>query len=133
MYALVEDIEAYPEFLPWCAATHVLRLETGQTEAAIEMSFKGIRQGFTTVNTNHPHARIDLALKNGPFKKLSGHWHFKPLGDAGCKVSLDLQYQFASAPVQLLIGAVFDQVASTLLDAFVARAQQVYGAASKAA
>jgi ribosome-associated toxin RatA of RatAB toxin-antitoxin module len=133
IYALVEAIEAYPQFLPWCSAAHVARRAGGQTEAAIEMNFKGIKQSFTTLNTNHPHTRIDLALKNGPFKQLSGHWQFKKLGDAGCKVSLDLRYEFASAPIQLLIGAAFDHVASTLLDAFVARAEQVYGAAAQVA
>jgi ribosome-associated toxin RatA of RatAB toxin-antitoxin module len=133
MFALVEGVEAYPQFLPWCSASQVHSRAAGQTEATLEMNFKGITQRFTTVNNNHPHTRIDLKLKEGPFKKLSGHWHFKKLGDAGCKVSLDLNYEFAAGPVQLLIGAAFDKVALTLLDAFVARAEQVYGAPQAAA
>jgi ribosome-associated toxin RatA of RatAB toxin-antitoxin module len=133
VYALVEDIEQYPRFLPWCSAARVLHREAAHTEAAIEMNFKGIKQSFTTLNMNHPPTRISLALKDGPFRQLSGQWQFKKLGDAGCKVSLDLRYEFASAPIQLLIGAAFDHVANTLLDAFVARAQQVYDTPSKAA
>jgi ribosome-associated toxin RatA of RatAB toxin-antitoxin module len=129
MYALVEEVEAYPLFLPWCSASEVHNRDAGKTEATLEMNFKGVKQRFTTVNDNHPHTRIDLKLKEGPFKKLSGHWHFKKLGNLGCKVSLDLNYEFSAGPVQLLIGAAFDKVAHTLLDAFVTRAQQVYGPA----
>lgn len=127
MFTLVEQVEAYPQFLPWCSASQVHSRAAGKTEATLEMDFKGLKQRFTTVNDNQPHSRIDLKLKDGPFKKLTGHWHFKKLGDAGCKVSLDLNYEFTAGPVQLLIGAAFDRVAHTLLDAFVARAQQVYG------
>jgi ribosome-associated toxin RatA of RatAB toxin-antitoxin module len=127
MFALVEHVENYPRFLPWCSASEVHSRAGSQTEATLEMNFKGIKQRFTTINDNHAFSRIDLALKDGPFKKLTGHWHFKKLGDIGCKVSLDLHYEFASAPVQALIGAAFDKVANSLLDAFVVRADEVYG------
>jgi ribosome-associated toxin RatA of RatAB toxin-antitoxin module len=127
MFALVEHVELYPQFLPWCSASEVHSRAAGQTEATLEMHFKGVKQRFTTINANHPHTQIDLALKDGPFKKLTGHWHFKKLGEIGCKVSLDLHYEFASAPVQALIGAAFDKVARSLLDAFVQRADEVYG------
>jgi ribosome-associated toxin RatA of RatAB toxin-antitoxin module len=133
MYALVDGVETYPEFLPWCSASQVHNRGAGSTEATVEMNFKGVKQRFTTVNTNHPHTRIDLKLKDGPFKSLVGHWHFKKLGELGCKVSLDLTYEFAAGPVQVLIGAAFDKVALTLLDAFVSRADLIYGGQPQAA
>jgi ribosome-associated toxin RatA of RatAB toxin-antitoxin module len=135
MYALVEGIESYPEFLPWCAASRVHRRTDTETEATIELAFKGVRQAFTTVNANQAPSEIRLALKDGPFSKLQGQWRFIALGDgtgavAGCKVSFELQYDFSSRAVAALIGSAFEKITATLLDAFVTRADAVYGAAA---
>jgi ribosome-associated toxin RatA of RatAB toxin-antitoxin module len=130
MYALVEGIESYPEFLPWCAASRVHRRTEAETEATIELAFKGVRQAFTTVNANRAPTEIRLALKDGPFSRLQGQWRFIALGDAGCKVSFELQYDFASRAVAALIGSAFEKITATLLDAFVTRADAVYGSAA---
>jgi ribosome-associated toxin RatA of RatAB toxin-antitoxin module len=130
MYALVEGIESYPEFLPWCAASRVHRRTETETEATIELAFKGVRQAFTTINANQAPGEIRLALKDGPFSRLQGQWRFIALGDAGCKVSFELQYDFSSRAVAALIGSAFEKITATLLDAFVSRADAVYGSAA---
>lgn len=129
MYALVEGVEAYPQFLPWCASSQVHARTPDSTEASIELNFKGIRQTFTTLNRNDPGHSIHLALLRGPFRSLTGHWQFLALGErgnVGCKVSLQLDYEFSNAAIVALIGSAFDRIAAGLLDAFVNRAFAVY-------
>lgn len=127
MYALVEAIELYPEFLPWCSATTIHHRSPQVTEATIEMDFKGIKQRFTTLNKNTPHSIIDLTLKEGPFESLRGQWRFLQLGNAGCKVTFELDYQFSSRAIAAVIGVAFERITHSLLDAFVSRAETVYG------
>ncbi len=133
MYALVQAIEHYPAFLPWCSSTTVHEHSAGATEATIEMDFKGIRQRFTTVNVNTPESNIQLTLKNGPFSDLTGQWRFLQLGEMGCKVSFDINYAFSSRAMAAVIGAAFEKITDSLLDAFVSRADDVYGSAKAAA
>jgi ribosome-associated toxin RatA of RatAB toxin-antitoxin module len=133
MYALVDAIDLYPEFLPWCSAASVLSRSAESAEAVIEMNFRGIRQRFTTVNTNQPPVLIELNLKDGPFSSLTGQWRFLQLGDLGCKVSFELQYEFSSRAIAAVIGAAFDRIANSLLDAFVTRADDIYGGNVQAA
>ena len=128
IYALVQAVEQYPVFLPWCANTIVHTQSPALTEATIEMNFKGIRQRFTTLNHNTPSSRIELHLKEGPFSNLSGQWRFVQLADVGCKVSFELHYAFSSRAVAFVIGAAFERIVDSLLDAFVSRANAVYGA-----
>jgi ribosome-associated toxin RatA of RatAB toxin-antitoxin module len=130
MYVLVTDVARYPEFLPWCDHSHVIEEnDTGMT-AEVGISFGGVRQTFTTCNVHTPPNRIDLQLVKGPFSKLDGQWNFLPLGDGSqraCKVELVLNYGFDNATLGKLVGPVFDKIAANLVDAFVKRAQQVYG------
>lgn len=133
MYALVQAIEQYPAFLPWCAAATVHEQSVTTTEATIEMDFKGIRQRFTTVNVNLPESNIQLTLKDGPFSDLTGQWRFLQLGDMGCKVSFEIHYAFSSRAVAAVIGTAFEKITDSLLDAFVGRADAVYGGARAAA
>ncbi len=130
MYTLVSDVSQYPQFLPWCDHTHILsRHEDGRT-AEIGLTFSGIRQTFTTRNTHIPASRVDMTLIDGPFSQLDGHWHFHALGDGSqraCRVELTLNYGFDNAALGTLVGPVFDTIAASLVDAFVKRAQQVYG------
>ncbi|MFT4194614.1 type II toxin-antitoxin system RatA family toxin [Ottowia sp.] len=131
MYDLVIDIERYPDFLPWCDHGRVLeRTESGMT-AEVGLSFKGVRQSFVTRNEHVPGSEVRLHLVKGPFSRLEGVWTFTPVGGEGeraCRVDLRLAYGFANALLAGLVGPVFDRIALSLVDAFVARAQQVYGA-----
>lgn len=124
MYALVNDVPAYPEFLPWCGGARIIEQTDSTMQAAVDIAYLGVRQTFTTRNTLIPNERIDLALVSGPFSKLSGQWRFTQLGDAGCKVEFELNYDFDGV-IGALIAPVFDRIAATFVDAFVRRAEQL--------
>lgn len=127
MYDLVNDIESYPQFLPWCRETKVYSRTDSSIEASMEIAKGAIHKTFRTRNTLIPFQRIEMRLVEGPFKHLDGIWQFESLGDSACKVSLNLEFEFSNALMQLAMGAVFNQIANTLLDAFCQRARQLYG------
>lgn len=130
MFQLVTDVAQYPEFLPWCDRATVLEQDEQGMRAEIGISFGGIRQSFTTRNEHVAGRKVSMRLVDGPFSNLDGEWSFIPVGDAGqraCKVELDLNYGFRSAALATVVGPVFDRIAGTLVDAFVKRAEQVYG------
>jgi ribosome-associated toxin RatA of RatAB toxin-antitoxin module len=122
MYALVEDIESYPLFLPWCSRTEVTARTARSTTATIHVDFRGVRQAFTTANRMQPGERIEMSLVSGPFRSLAGEWRFRALSAAGCRVELALVYQLASPFLGRVVGPVFDHIADTFVDAFVRRA-----------
>lgn len=130
MFSLVAQVAEYPKFLPWCdRATVVSEDDKGMT-AQVGISFGGIRQTFTTRNEHEAGRRIGMHLVDGPFSKLDGEWNFLPVGDAAqraCRVELKLRYGFDNAALAALVGPVFDKIAGSLVDAFVKRAEQVYG------
>ena len=125
MYALVNDVPSYPQFLPWCGGARILEQSDTQMHAAVDIAYLKVRQTFTTRNTLAANERIDLALVSGPFSKLSGQWRFTQLGDAGCKVEFELNYDFEGI-IGAVIAPVFDRIAATFVDAFVLRAEQLY-------
>lgn len=127
MFALVSDIEAYPQFLPWCTTARVLWRDGDELKASIEMAKGSLQKSFTTHNRQQSDKMIEMRLVDGPFKRLEGYWRFDPLGDRACKVSLDLEFEFATRMLSLMIGPMFSQIANTLVDAFQQRAVQVYG------
>jgi ribosome-associated toxin RatA of RatAB toxin-antitoxin module len=127
MYALVEDVAAYPEFLSWCGGTEILKREGEITRAAITINFRGIKQRFSTENRAQPPQLIEMSLVDGPFRQLDGSWRFKALGDNACKIEFRLHYEFSSKLLEKIVGPVFHFIASTFVDAFVKRAQQLYG------
>jgi ribosome-associated toxin RatA of RatAB toxin-antitoxin module len=130
MYALVTKVALYPQFLPWCDHAQVLDEDEAGMTAEVGISFGGIRQIFTTRNTHLPAQRIGMQLLKGPFSNLDGEWTFAAVGDGSqraCKVSLTLNYGFENVTLGKLVGPVFDKIAANLVDAFVKRAQQVYG------
>lgn len=127
MYALVEDIEAYPEFLPWCAGAELRRRDGNAVDATIEIRFRGIERKFTTHNTLVPNDRIDMELVDGPFSALSGGWSFTELTPTACKVQLRLQYTFSSRLLEGLVGPVFQYIGSTFVEGFTKRAKSLYG------
>ena len=130
MFALVTDVANYPQFLPWCDQASVLSQDDHGVVAQIGISFAGIRQVFTTRNEHVAGRKVDIHLVSGPFSNLDGHWSFTPVGDAGqraCRVDLELQYGFQNIALAALVGPVFDKIAGSMVDAFVKRAEQVYG------
>jgi len=130
MYALVTDVTRYPEFLPWCDRAAVLSQDDAGVTAQVGIAFSGIRQSFTTRNTHTAPSQVVMALVKGPFSNLDGQWTFSQVGDGterACKVQLSLRYGFDNALLGRVVGPVFDKIAATLVDAFVKRAQDVYG------
>ncbi len=135
MFSLVTDVPQYPQFLPWCDHAQVLEAAPDGSEmrAEIGIAFAGLHQSFETHNTHKTEAgayEVRLKLVKGPFSQLEGQWQFLPVGDGqsrACKVVLDLHYGFDSMTLSALVGPVFDKIAGSLVDAFVKRAEQVYG------
>lgn len=127
MYALVDDIDAYPQFLPWCKRAEVLSRDEDEVKATIELAKGSLKKSFTTCNRLQAGKMIEMRLVEGPFKNLEGFWRFDALEGGASKVSLDLEFEFSSKLVAMAIGPVFNQVANSLVDAFVSRAKEVYG------
>ena len=130
MYAMVTDVSSYPLFLPWCDHVKVLEEDNAGMTAEVGIAIGGVRQTFTTRNQHTQSQAVDMALVKGPFSKLDGHWRFLPLGDGAeraCRVELKLNYGFDNVALGKLVGQVFDRIAASLVDAFVKRAEQVYG------
>ena len=129
MYELVADVDAYPEFLPWCGSASVKVLSSEEVEASIEIVRGRIRKTFTTRNSMRRYDAIEMRLVEGPFRELEGQWRFDALGDLGCKVSLEMHFEFSNALTRMVIGAAFSEIANSLVDAFCRRAANVYGSA----
>ncbi len=128
MYALVNDVAAYPEFLPWCRSAKVLVSSETEMTASVEIAKGALNRSFTTHNQLQPPQRIVLTLVDGPFKRLQGCWQFDALKtEQACKVSLQLEFEFESKMMSLAIGPIFTQIGNSLVDAFCKRAVEVYG------
>jgi ribosome-associated toxin RatA of RatAB toxin-antitoxin module len=133
MYDLVAGVECYPEFLPWCSKAELLERNEGAVTARLSLAYAGVRHTFTTRNAHLADESVTMRLVDGPFSVLDGVWTFRPIASAGldraaCRVELDLRYAFASRALEAVVSPVFDRVANTLVDSFVGRAEQVYGA-----
>ena len=126
MYRLVEDIESYPSFLPWCVASEVHHRRANETKATLTVTAAGLRHSFTTRNENRPGESIDMQLIEGPFRCFDSQWRFVPLGENACRIEFVLQYEFSSRTLGRLLAPLFDRIADTMVDAFVRRAQAVY-------
>lgn len=127
MYQLVIDVSAYPEFVPWVTNTTVHRHEDDMIEASIEMSKGPVCKSFTTRNRLTPNSGMTLSLVDGPFQHLEGKWSFLPLGEHGCKVILDMDFEFSSRLLSMTVGPVFNEMVNKLMDAFINRAPKIYG------
>ena len=126
MFELVDDVESYPKFLPWCGGARVLERSGDRKTARIDIDYHGVRAHFTTDNVNRPPDAIVITLNDGPFRHLHGEWRFVALGDIGCRIEFALAYEFATLLLDKVIGPVFGHIANTLIDAFVRRAEAVY-------
>ena len=128
LYALVNDVAAYPRFLPWCEAAEVLEHTSTRMRASIALRRGPVRARFSTRNELTPDAAIRMQLEDGPFSRLEGEWRFEPLGEAACRVSLRLDFDFDSPLLAATLGPVFNGIADTLVDTFVQRARQLQAA-----
>lgn len=127
MFALVNDVDAYPEFLPYCTAATINSREGNVVVACLELTRGQISKSFTTRNTLSPPESIELELVDGPFRHLAGRWAFTPVGNAGCKVELTLEFAFKSILGDAAFGRVFEESCNSLVDAFTRRAAAVHG------
>lgn len=125
MFAVVDDVARYPEFLPWCDSVEILEDSNEHMVATLWLAKGGVRQSFTTRNEKAP-GRIDMALVQGPFRRLSGFWEFSQLGDEGSKVSMTLEFDFDGRMMKGLLGPVFESAADRLVEAFCQRADRIY-------
>lgn len=126
MYQLVNDVEAYPQFLPWCSSSKIVEQSDSHMLASIHMRKGRVNHSFTTRNDLIDGHKIIVNLVDGPFKKLEGNWVFDNLSDQGSRIRLELDFEFSNKLVEMLVGPVFHHIANTLVDSFVKRAREVY-------
>ena len=127
MFVLVDGVADYPKFLPWCGGSSVTSVDGNTVHATVHIDYHHIKQSFTTENVRSAPHRIDIRLKDGPFQKLEGNWQFKPLSDSACKIEFRLSYEFSHKLLEKVFGPVFHYIANSFVDAFILRAEKVYG------
>lgn len=127
MFELVNSIEEYPRFLPWCKDSRIIHRDDKAVEASLDIVWSGIHKSFTTRNHLHPYERVEITLVHGPFRHLEGRWKFSDLGDAGCRVDLELEFDLAGRLVDKLFQPIFHNIANSLVDIFCKRAAEIYG------
>lgn len=132
MFSIVDDIEAYPEFLPWCGGSTIKMRNSDEVEASVKIAHGRVRKSFTTRNRLQKNKMIEMELVDGPFKHLHGYWQFMDLGEKACKITLDLEYEFSNRLVDITLGPVFGKIANSLVDAFCKRADELHAAKSGA-
>ena len=126
MFDLVNDIESYPKFLPWCSAARILKREEDVVEAEIVISKGGFNKSFSTRNRIDWGGRITVSLLEGPFSYLEGVWNFMPLREDASKITLDLEFEMPGLLANLAFGTVFNQICNTMVASFTQRAKEVY-------
>ncbi len=124
MFDLVDDVESYPQFLPWCAGTEVYERTEQVTVARLDIDYHGLTSHIATRNLKRRPEGMVLEFVEGPFDRFKGHWHFVALGDEGCRVEFALDYAFSSLAFEALLGPVFGHIAETLVERFVERAEK---------
>ena len=127
MFALVNDVDAYEEFLPWCGGSEVLERNDDEVIARVDIAFRGIHKSFVTRNRLQPVTRTAMSLVEGPFSELTGTWDFTPIDEKACRISLDLRFGFSNRLVEKLVGPVFRAIADSMVESFVKRADDLYG------
>ena len=127
MFNLVDDVNSYADFLPWCNHSEILSRNDQTVDATLELHKGAISKTFTTRNTLKPNEAIELELLGGPFRHLAGGWKFQSLGDDGSKVELELEFEFESRMADMMFGTFFEETCNSLVDAFISRAATIYG------
>jgi ribosome-associated toxin RatA of RatAB toxin-antitoxin module len=131
MFSLVDDVQSYPQFLPWCNSATVHSRVDNILEATLELRRGDLSKTFRTRNTSSGQELIDMQLVDGPFSYLEGRWAFTQLGKSGSKVALDLEFEFSSSVVDVLFGPFFEDICNSLVDAFTQRADSVFDRAEE--
>lgn len=126
MFELVDRVEDYPLFLPWCGGTTLKSRDANSTIATIHIAYMGIHQSFTTENTKEAPRLMRIHLLDGPFRMLEGEWRFLPLGAEACKIELRLDYTFSNRVLEAMLAPVFSHITNTFVDAFVRRADALF-------
>jgi ribosome-associated toxin RatA of RatAB toxin-antitoxin module len=126
LFAIVEDVEAYPSFLPWCLAARVHARTGAAVTATLEVGYRGIRRSFTTQNVSRPPEGIDMQLVDGPFRSFQAGWTFAQLGASASKIAFHMDYAFSNAALAALLEPLFEHVADTMVDAFTRRADALH-------
>jgi len=127
MFHLVDRVEEYPEFLPWCGGIEVSERSDSSLTAKLKINYHGLKQSFSTQNTNVRPTHMTMRLVEGPFKHFEGRWYFKPLREDACKIEFDMEYEFSSRILESVIGPMFNIIANSFVDSFCKRAEQIYG------
>jgi ribosome-associated toxin RatA of RatAB toxin-antitoxin module len=126
MFELVDRVEDYPKFLPWCGGTELHERSDSRTTATLHISYHGIRSSFSTINDKEIPHWMSIRLRDGPFARMDGGWRFTPLGKTACKVEFRLHYEFSSKLLEKALGPVFSKIVGTFVESFVRRAEDVY-------
>lgn len=126
MFVLVDNVADYPKFLPWCDGTSVTVIDDSKVKATVDINYHHVKQSFTTENVRLAPQRIDISLINGPFERLDGSWHFIALAPSACKIEFRLNYEFSNKLLEKVVGPVFHYIASTFVEAFIKRAEDIY-------
>jgi ribosome-associated toxin RatA of RatAB toxin-antitoxin module len=126
MFALVDDVARYPEFLPWCTGSRVESVSATERLASVNVARGVLRTEFTTRNTLTPDRLIVMRLAEGPFRALAGEWRFEPIGDRGSRVSFRLEFEFKNRLTAAAFNGIFEAVCGSIVDAFVVRARAIY-------
>ncbi len=126
MFILVNDVDRYQEFLPWCGGSEEISRTDREVIASIKIAYRGVEKSFTTRNKLEGTRKIILALVDGPFSELRGSWEFIRLEENASRVNLDLQFDFSNRLLEAVVGPVFRRIADSMVDSFVKRADQMY-------
>ncbi|MBX3616919.1 type II toxin-antitoxin system RatA family toxin [Nitrosomonas sp.] len=127
MFALVDNVEEYPSFLPWCGGTSVDPQDEVTTHATVKINYHHIQHSFTTINKRFPPDLIEMSLLDGPFEHLDGYWQFISLSEHACKIKFRLHYTFSHKILEKLVGPVFHMIANSFVESFIERAETIYG------
>ncbi len=127
MFDLVDDVDKYDEFLPWCIKSDVLERDEGVVKAMLQVGMESMHKSFTTANHRHPRDRIEMRLIEGPFRHLQGTWSFTAVDEASCEVKLSMEFEFSSLLLRMAFGKIFQKALDMMVDAFKKRAIEVYG------
>lgn len=128
MFHLVNDVTSYPEYLKWCRSSRILEESPVEMKAELEVAWKVLNKTFSTHNTLVKGESIKLVLLDGPFESMCGEWHFKPLREDACKITMEIDFEFKSSVSNFVFSAIFSQICGSLMASFIKRADDLYGA-----
>ena len=127
MFELVDRVEDYPQFLPWCGGVDLSERTATRTVAKLHINYHGIKSHFSTENEKQAPHLMNIRLIDGPLSRMDGQWRFIALGDVACKIEFRLHYEFSSRLLEKVLSPVFNHISNTFVESFIQRAQKIYG------